>query len=240
MSLRDRIQRSTPARTSGPPGKGDSGWGSPEDDWLGDEGDLDWQEPGQTAGPPRAGAPTGAGGAEAAPHRGGGIPSDVVMRRRAVALGVAVLLVAGIAIAWALLRGGGSTSSTPTASATTTAPAAVTQPGAASPTPKAKNPTSTTTTPSTSTTPATPNTAPPASPVTLAAGETLSLGASGEDVTKVQNALAAAGHDPGPVDGSFGPQTQAAVQSFQQAQGITADGIVGPETVKALNTAGSP
>jgi hypothetical protein len=240
MSLRDRLQRSTPGRSSGPPAKGDAGWGSPEDDWLGDEGDLDWQEPGQTAGQPRAGAPTGAGGTEAAPHRAGGISSDVVMRRRAVALGAAVLLVAGIAIAWALLRGGGSTSSTPTVSGTTTAPAAVAQPAATTQAPKAKNPTSTTTTPSTSTAPATSNTAPPATTVTLAAGQALSLGASGEDVTKVQQALASAGYDPGPVDGSFGAQTQAAVQSFQQAKGLTVDGIVGPETIKALNASISP
>jgi len=44
----------------------------------------------------------------------------------------------------------------------------------------------------------------------------LEVGDSGPDVLAAQQALADAGHSPGPIDGEFGPQTQAAVQAFQQ------------------------
>jgi len=57
-----------------------------------------------------------------------------------------------------------------------------------------------------------------------------SVGAQGSDVMKIQQALQLAGFSPGPIDGKFGLQTKTAVQSFQSAQGIAIDGIVGPVT----------
>ena len=47
--------------------------------------------------------------------------------------------------------------------------------------------------------------------------------------------LTALGYDPGPVDGVWGPRTQAAVQKFESDQGLAeSDGQVGPETRAAL------
>lgn len=57
---------------------------------------------------------------------------------------------------------------------------------------------------------------------------------SGSDVKAVQTQLLQLGYDPGSLDGRYGPLTKSAVLRFQQAQGIQADGIVGPETQKAL------
>jgi peptidoglycan hydrolase-like protein with peptidoglycan-binding domain len=39
------------------------------------------------------------------------------------------------------------------------------------------------------------------------------------------------------VDGHYGPATQSAVAAFQQSNGLTADGIVGPQTAAAINSA---
>jgi Putative peptidoglycan binding domain len=61
----------------------------------------------------------------------------------------------------------------------------------------------------------------------------LGLGAQGDLVVWAQEHLITAGY-PTTVDGGYGPLTQAAVQSFQTAHGLTADGIVGPETWGAL------
>jgi peptidoglycan hydrolase-like protein with peptidoglycan-binding domain len=58
----------------------------------------------------------------------------------------------------------------------------------------------------------------------------LRRGSSGTAVRQLQEALKEAGHDPGPVDGEFGPATEAAVRAFQQEKEIAADGVVGDIT----------
>src|SRR5438093_1493392 len=63
---------------------------------------------------------------------------------------------------------------------------------------------------------------------------TLKEGATGPEVTKLQEKLKTLGFDPGSVDGEFGPATEAAVIAFQRSEGLLADGIVGPRTQAAL------
>lgn len=64
----------------------------------------------------------------------------------------------------------------------------------------------------------------------------LSEGDSGRRVRRLQRALAQLGFDVTP-DGAFGPGTTAAVSGFQERAGLDADGVVGPETARAINEA---
>jgi putative peptidoglycan binding protein len=54
-------------------------------------------------------------------------------------------------------------------------------------------------------------------------------GSTGEDVKSVQYLVTAHGNSTG-VDGVFGPLTKSAVEAFQSSHGLSADGIVGPQT----------
>lgn len=60
-------------------------------------------------------------------------------------------------------------------------------------------------------------------------------GDNGAGVTVVQLLLKLKGYDIGTVDGAFGPKTLQAVQAFQHANGLVADGVVGPLTFGALS-----
>jgi peptidoglycan hydrolase-like protein with peptidoglycan-binding domain len=58
-----------------------------------------------------------------------------------------------------------------------------------------------------------------------------------EVVVEIQTELATYGYYTGPIDGDYGPATKAAVQDLQKDLGVTADGLVGSETVAAFNKA---
>ena len=57
---------------------------------------------------------------------------------------------------------------------------------------------------------------------------------TGDQVKAVQDALAAAGFSVEGEEGSYGPNTEAAVKLFQSSKGLTTDGIVGDKTRMAL------
>ena len=214
----------------------------PVDDWLGDVSDDDWSAPdavpsGSRPVPPdtREAFATGdepererpAGRSEparAAPGRGG----VDFGRRRAVA-GLVLVAIVGVAAAFAvvLLRGGDDEPTT-----------AVTEP-VTTPSPSETEPSPTTTTPTTTTPTTTEPSTNGADAFTLPEGTKLQLGAENDPavVTDLQEALTAAGYNPGAADGTFGEQTESAVVAFQEANGLAVDGRVGPETAAALNAA---
>ena len=68
---------------------------------------------------------------------------------------------------------------------------------------------------------------------------TLKQGSKGPDVTNLQQKLKDLGFDPKGVDGNFGPGTKAAVIAFQKSKGLQTDGIAGPNTLAALQSASS-
>jgi len=53
-------------------------------------------------------------------------------------------------------------------------------------------------------------------------------------VREVQGRLRAIGLNPGPIDGTAGPQTAAAVKQFQQAHGLPATGVADKEVLARL------
>jgi peptidoglycan hydrolase-like protein with peptidoglycan-binding domain len=121
----------------------------------------------------------------------------------------------------------GQGADTPAASAP-----AVTHPGATHTTPPAHTPDH-----------ATPAHAAPAHPAPAPAHETtLRQGDKGDAVRHLQTSLQhlgyhdEKGHKIQP-DGDFGAHTRAAVERFQRAHGLPADGVVGPATKEALHTA---
>lgn len=64
-------------------------------------------------------------------------------------------------------------------------------------------------------------------------------GSSGEAVKTIQTKLKRWGYYGGPVDGIYGSKTVTAVKYFQRTNGLTADGICGDATLKALGISGS-
>lgn len=62
----------------------------------------------------------------------------------------------------------------------------------------------------------------------------LHRGSTGVLVGQLQRALVAAGPHRLAIDESFGPATELALRDFQRANGLTVDGIAGPQTLAAL------
>ena len=69
---------------------------------------------------------------------------------------------------------------------------------------------------------------------TATAAAVLRQGATGGEVKEVQRRLKLWGYYNGSVDGVFGAGTKKAVMAFQKKNGLTADGVVGKSTYKAL------
>lgn len=70
--------------------------------------------------------------------------------------------------------------------------------------------------------------------------QTLSkVGSQGAEVKQVQTKLRDLGYYKGSIDSVFGSKTKSALISFQRAKGLTADGIAGPKTLKALGIGSS-
>ena len=65
----------------------------------------------------------------------------------------------------------------------------------------------------------------------------LRFGSRSDTVRLVQELLSRIGFDPGPIDGIFGHRTLNAVLNFQRHEALRVDGLVGPQTRRALEGA---
>ena len=70
--------------------------------------------------------------------------------------------------------------------------------------------------------------------VSKADAAVVKVGSRGETVKTIQTKLKRWGYYTGGIDGIFGAKTKSAVQYFQRRNGLTADGIVGSATAKAM------
>jgi peptidoglycan hydrolase-like protein with peptidoglycan-binding domain len=66
------------------------------------------------------------------------------------------------------------------------------------------------------------------------AAGSMQQGMDAQTVREAQQALKDKGHDPGPIDGMWGPQTQAAVKEFQEKEKLQASGRLDQRTLSAL------
>jgi len=70
-------------------------------------------------------------------------------------------------------------------------------------------------------------------------GLSLKLGSQGSAVRALQRRIISLGYLSGTADGTFGASTQSAVEAFQRAQGLNADGVAGTATLNAIYSSGS-
>lgn len=237
-SVRD-VNETRPRRSSGRE-VGSERPDDPRDDWLGDVSDDDWSAgatlPARSPSSYQQGpVPEGERAVEPASRRSArtaGAHRTDVARRRVVAVLVLVSL-AVLAGVFAFIAFGGDDAPPATTTVTQPVTTPTTTPTTTTPSPEPTTPT--TTTPTTTTQPETSG----ATGFTLPEGTKLQRDAENDAavVRELQRALTAAGYDPGPADGTYGEQTEAAVVAFQQANGLSVDGRVGPETAAALNSA---
>jgi sulfite reductase alpha subunit-like flavoprotein len=82
-----------------------------------------------------------------------------------------------------------------------------------------------------------PTTSTPTTPLVVAPSQPLKPGDTGKQVKILQRALNALDFKVGKPDGVYGPNTQSAVEQFQSSKGLTTDGIVGQQTLTALQQA---
>ena len=143
------------------------------------------------------------------PRRDGRRGDLVIGGRALTTTQVAIIAIAALAIFIAILAAAGVFSGSPAANP----PTITTQ----------------TTLPTTATTPTTPNVTAPT--------QQMRQGDTGAQVRLLQKELKALQIYTGAIDGSFGPATLTAVQNFQNANGLTADGIVGKQTLAKLKQA---
>jgi peptidoglycan hydrolase-like protein with peptidoglycan-binding domain len=59
-------------------------------------------------------------------------------------------------------------------------------------------------------------------------------GMSAEDIKKIEQALQAKGHNPGPVDGVMDEKTRQALRAFQKANNLSATGVLDQQTAAKL------
>ena len=166
--------------------------------------------------------------------------------RRVTAVLMAAALAAGAGAACAdeselpAARSAGTTSTTAAAAgegagegASTTTTAAPTTTATTAPT---TTEAPTTTAPTTTVPPTTTTTAQP----DPGADGTLELNDTGESVSRLQQRLSDLGYWLGEGDGSYGQLTRQAVMAFQKAEGLSRDGVAGPQTQQRLATASRP
>ena len=162
-------------------------------------------------------------------------PPDGLARRQAMVL-VAVLAAialgaAGILLARSLTGSDDTSSTVPTTGLTTQVTTAATT-GANTDTTSTDTTSTDTTSTDTTSTDTTPTTT-----TAVPTGTTLRAGDTGASVLALQQTLASLGFDPGTADGKFGTATTEAVTAFQKAKGLPQDGVAGPTTIAAINTA---
>ena len=78
----------------------------------------------------------------------------------------------------------------------------------------------------------------PSSSAVLSPGTGYGAEGGSKPVRQLQRRLRSDGYYAGPVDGLYGPRTVAAVQQFQRANGLVADGVAGPQTMSAASPRG--